>query len=180
MGLSRRAYAARIGKSEAYIRKMIAQGRIKPEEDGTLDPDKADAALGAENGKAPKAEGRLRPVPEVAVDSVRETLRENGLPPTAGGMTYLQARTANEVLKAQERRLRLQRLKDELVDRNRVIAHVFSLARAERDAWIGWPARVAALMAAELGVDAHQLEQLMLAHVRAHLETLAEPRIDLR
>ena len=53
--------------------------------------------------------------------AVSETLREQGLPaPTvAGGMTYLQARTANEVLKAQERRIRLQKLKGEVVDRAR-------------------------------------------------------------
>src|SRR6266511_2795265 len=45
----------------------------------------------------------LRPVPDAAVGAVTETLREQGLPvpATAGGMTYLQARTANEVLKAQ-------------------------------------------------------------------------------
>lgn len=51
---------------------------------------------------------RLRPVP-AAAGAVSETLREQGLPPpaTAGGMTYLQARTANEVLKAQERKMRL-------------------------------------------------------------------------
>ena len=48
-------------------------------------------------------------------------------------MTYLQARTANEVLKAQERRLRLQQLKGELVDRARAVALVFRLARQERD-----------------------------------------------
>ena len=42
--------------------------------------------------------------------------------------------TANEVLKAQERKMRLQKLKGELVDRARAIALVFRLARQERDA----------------------------------------------
>ena len=65
-------------------------------------------------------------------------------------MTFMQARTANEVLKAQERRLRLQQMKGELVDRARAVALVFRLARDERDAWVNWPARVAAVMAAEL------------------------------
>jgi hypothetical protein len=46
-------------------------------------------------------EPSLRPVPEAAVGAVSETLREQGLPApqAAGSMTYLQARTANEVLK---------------------------------------------------------------------------------
>ena len=38
-------------------------------------------------------------------------------PPVGSGTTFLQAKTANEVLKAQERRLRLQKLKGELIDR---------------------------------------------------------------
>ena len=45
--------------------------------------------------------------------------------------------------------LRLQERKGELVDRASAAALVFRLAREERDAWINWPARVAALMAAE-------------------------------
>ena len=60
--------------------------------------------------------------PEAAVGAVRETLREHGEPVSAGGMTFMQARTANEVLKAQERRVRLQRMKGELVDRARAVA----------------------------------------------------------
>ena len=50
-------------------------------------------------------------------------------------MTFMQARTANEVLKAQERRLRLQQMKGELVNQATAVANVFRLARDERDAW---------------------------------------------
>ena len=60
---------------------------------------------------------------------------------------------ANEVLKAKTQSLRLGKMKSELVDRARATELVFSLARRERDAWIASPARVAANMAAELGVD---------------------------
>ena len=122
----------------------------------------------------------MRPVPEAALGAVSETLREQGLPApsTAGGMgasadakgvTYLQARTANEVLKAQERRIRLQKLKGELVDRARATAVVFRLARQERDSWAGWPARIAAMMAADLGISAHRMQTVLEAHVRQHL-----------
>jgi hypothetical protein len=71
-------------------------------------------------------------------------VREHAEPIAAGAMTFMQARTANEVLKAQERRLRLQQMKGELVDRAKAVAQVFRLARDERDAWVNWPARVAA------------------------------------
>jgi hypothetical protein len=95
-------------------------------------------------------------------------------------MTFMQARTANEVLKAQERRVRLQRMKGELVDRAKAVAQVFKLARDERDAWVNWPARVAAMMAAELEVDMHRLHTALERHVRDHLAELAEIRPSLR
>jgi hypothetical protein len=131
-------------------------------------------------------------VPEAAVGAVRDTLREHGEPVSAGGMTFMQARTANEVLKAQERRLRLQQMKGELVDRAKAVAQVFRLAREERDAWVNWPARVAAMMAAELSasgndaaggavqVDQHSLHTVLERHVREHLAELAEIRPSLR
>jgi hypothetical protein len=84
-------------------------------------------------------------------------------------MTFMQARTANEVLKAQERRLRLQRMKGEMVDRAKAVAQVFKLAREERDAWVNWPARVTAIMAAELGLEQHQLHTVLERQVREHL-----------
>ena len=84
---------------------------------------------------------KLKPVPAAAVAAVGDTLREQGLPsPSGGGATFLQAKTANEVLKSQERRLKLQKLKGELVDRARAEALVFRLARETRDAWVNWPA----------------------------------------
>ena len=60
---------------------------------------------------------------------------------SSGGTSLLQARTVNEVVKAQTNKVRLARLKGELVDRSQAVAHVFKLARAERDAWLNWPAR---------------------------------------
>ena len=119
-------------------------------------------------------------MPNAALSAVGDTLRENGLPPPAtGGATFLQAKTANEVLKSQERRLKLQKLKGELVDRARAEALVFRLARETRDAWVNWPARAAALIAAELGLEPAAMQKVLEAHVRAHLDELAEVRLDL-
>ena len=57
---------------------------------------------------------------------------------------------------------------------------VFDLARRERDAWLNWPLRVAANRAAELGVDAHRMEQVLDIYLRAHLTDMAEVKIELR
>jgi hypothetical protein len=44
---------------------------------------------------------------------------------------------------------------------------------------VNWPARAAALIAAELGADPAAMQKVLEAHVRAHLDELAEGRIDL-
>ncbi len=197
-GLSERQYAARVGLSRGAIQKAKEAGRLVLFADGSIDAEASDqrrAAMTdpAKSRAAPRAsaapKSKLKPVPEAAVASVGETLREEGLaaPVTSGGTTFLQAKTANEVLKAQERRIRLQKLKGELVDRARAETLMFRLAREERDAWVTWPARVAALMASELAaalgeevtVEAALMQKVLEAHVRAQLDSLAEIRTGL-
>ena len=84
------------------------------------------------------------------------------------------------MVKAQTNKVRLARLKGELVDRPQAIAHVFKLARAERDAWLNWPARVSAQLAAQLAVDPHAMHVALEAAVREHLQELGDlrPRVD--
>jgi hypothetical protein len=89
----------------------------------------------------------------------------------------LQARTANEVLKAQTNKVRLARMKGELVERSQAMAHVFRMARTERDAWLNWPARVSAQMAATLKLEPHVLHVALEALVREHLQELGDVRV---
>ena len=126
-GLSERQYADRVGLSRGAIQKAKAAGRLVLFADGSInatasDRRRAEATDPSKTRKAPSP--KLKPVPEAAVSAVGDTLREQGLaaPITSGGTTFLQAKTANEVLKAQERRLKLQKLKGELVDRDRAEA----------------------------------------------------------
>src|SRR5690625_5224554 len=187
-GMSERQYAAHVGLSRGAIQKAKVAGRLVLHEDGRIDAAasdrlRAEATDPSKTRKAPK-DPKLKPVPEAAVSAVGDTLKEQGLaaPATGGGTTFLQAKTAHEVLKAQERRIRLAKLKGELVDRDRAAALVFRLAREERDAWVLWPARVAAQMAAELTascseavghevtIETAAMQKVLEAHVRAHLE----------
>lgn len=181
MGLSIRAYARQRGVSHVAVLRAIKQGRVILESDGTVDAAKADASWerSSDPGRRKPVAETLRPVAEAAVGSVRETLKEQGLP-SGGNVTFVQARTAHEIAKAHLARLRLQRMKGELIDRARATALVFRLAREERDTWVNWPARVAALMAAELGVEAHPMQKILETHVRAHLAELAEVRPEFR
>jgi hypothetical protein len=196
-GLSERQYAARVGLSRGAIQKAKAAGRLVLHADGSIDAEASDArrAETTDPSKTRKPPQLSRkPVPEAAVSAVGETLKEQGLaaPATNGGTTFLQAKTANEVLKAQERRIRLQKLKGELIDRARALALVFRLARQERDVWVNWPARVAALMAADLSascsealgqeivVEPAAMQKSLEKHVRSQLDDLAEIQPDLR
>ena len=181
MGVSIRAYARRRGVSHVAVMKAIKAGRIEVEADGTIDPAKADAAWAGSTlpNKSHAGESDLKPVADIAVGSVRETLKEQGLP-ASGNITFVQARTAHEIAKAHLARLRLQRMKGELVDKARAQAMVFRLAREERDVWVNWPARIAALMASELGVEAHPMQKVLETYVRSHLSELVEVKPDFR
>lgn len=181
MGISIRAYARHRGVSDAAVRKAITAGRITPEADGTLDPERTDREW-ARNTEAPRSGSQAKAikvaVPEAGTQSGESAGSMSGS--AGGGTSLLQARTVNEVVKAQTNKVRLARLKGELIDRSQAIAHVFKLARSERDAWLNWPARVSAQMAAKLAVDSHTMHVALEAAVREHLQELGElkPRVD--
>jgi hypothetical protein len=195
MGLSIRAYARHRGVSHVAVKKAIDTGRITPLPDGTIDPVAADAqwaanttptrrSATAETQVTPQLAAAARAIPQAAASASSRPQREIADPPTpalsTGGTSLLQARTVNEVVKAQTNKVRLARLKGELVDRSQAVAHVFKLARAERDAWLNWPARISAQMAAGLGVDPHVLHVALDAAVRQQLQDLGDlqPKVD--
>jgi len=140
-GMSERQYAAHAGLSRGAIQKAKTAGRLILYPDGSIDATASNRRR-AETTDLSKirtpSQPKLKPVSEEAVTAVGDTLREQGLaaPAAGSGTTYLQAKTANEVLKAQERRLKLQILRGELIDRARTEMLVFRLAREERDAWV--------------------------------------------
>jgi hypothetical protein len=191
MGLSIRAYARHRGVSHVAVKKAIDTGRITPLPDGTIDPVAADAQWAAnttptrrsvtgEAREVPQAPAAVREIPQASSKVVREAGEPSTPALSTGGTSLLQARTVNEVVKAQTNKVRLARLKGELVDRSQAVAHVFKLARAERDAWLNWPARISAQMAAGLNVDPHVLHVALDAAVRQQLQDLGDlqPKVD--
>ena len=106
-----------------------------------------------------------------------------------GGESYLKAWTALTVFQAQGRQLVIQKKKGTLVDRARAEALVFRLARQEPDTCVIWPARVSALMAAEVAgevkkqtgaaivIEASVMQRAPQTHMRAHRQALADLRV---
>ena len=109
LGMSERQYAAYAGITRGAVSKARLSGRLVLHPDGSIDAGKSDQRRASTTDPS-QQRGRhapnLRPVPQAAVGAVAETLEEQGLPaPQASGMTFLQARTANEVIQARLRRM---------------------------------------------------------------------------
>ena len=131
--MSERQYAAHVGLSRGAIQKARTAERLVLFAEGSInavasDVRRAEATDPSKTRKLPEL--NPKPVLLATVAAVGDTLREQGLAVSAvgGGTTFLQAKTANEVLKAKERRIRLQKLKGELIERARAVAGVPAVA----------------------------------------------------
>jgi hypothetical protein len=61
-----------------------------------------------------------------------------------------------------------------LVEVDRAEAIFFEAARSERDAWISFPTRIGAMLAADLDVDTDKVVEALTVHVQQQLEQLGE------
>jgi hypothetical protein len=173
-GMTQAEYARHRGCDPKEVRKALKAGRIALERDGSIDPDKADRSWAASVNPASK----MKPVPTDAVKAARDILRSAGEKSANGPMTFVEARTANEVIKAQLGQLRLREREGALVDRQKAVAAVFELAREVRGAIETFPARASAQIAAELGADEHATEQVLNGALRDLLNTLADVDVE--
>lgn len=118
-------------------------------------------------------------LPEPAAPRDSETLEaEADRLIDSGGVnlaTYSEALRRKENYLALLKELEYHAKADELISTELATAELFNLSRAFRDAWLNWPARVAALIATELGVDAERLTHVLTEHVHKHVRELGEP-----
>ena len=178
-GMSEREYSTHSGLSRGAIQNAKRGGRLVFYADGSINAAASD----------------VRRADMTDPDQQRRSLGGDAALPTGGSGgtdSYLKARTALTVYQAQERQLAIQKKKKgTLVDRVRAEALVFRLARQERVVWVTWPARVAALMAAQVAtevektsgnpviIDAAIFQRALDALVRAQLEALVDLRVSL-
>ena len=152
------------GMTEGAVRKAIKTGRITPNDDSTIDVDRADQEW-KEN------------TDEAKINTGLPAMAEN-IPAANGKPTFTKIKTAHELYKAQLTQLALQEKKGQLINKDQVKAQVYKLGRQVRDSWMNWPARVSATMAAELGVDEHALHQALERYVREHLNDIGEGKLN--
>ena len=193
-GLSERAYAEHAGLSRGAVQKARKNGRLVLFADGSINAAASDARRSAMTD--PDQQMRSRGGFGAGGDggSVSGAGIGGGTGSASGpgdSTSYLKARTALTVYQAQERQLAIQKKKGVLVDRARAETLVFRLARQERDTWVTWPTRVAALMAAQLSAEMEKasgspvlietaiLQRVLETHVREQLDALADLRVSL-
>jgi hypothetical protein len=184
MGLSLRAYARHRGVSDSTVRKAIKTGRIRQQADGSIDPEQADRDWANHTRSPafePSAKDQAAAETSIDIDSPNTTSTSTSASSTSKeDQAFHKARLSNEVLKAQRQRLKLDEEKGKLIDRDKVLAHVFQLGRSERDAWLHWPTRIASQFAAEFDLDPQQVHRSLDNHVREHLLELAELQLQPR
>jgi hypothetical protein len=98
----------------------------------------------------------------------------------AASLTYDEARTATETLKAHQALLDLRQRRGELIDAAAADAVAFAAARAFRDGLLALPPRVVPEMAARLGIEAARLLGEMNAAIRMFLTEISDSRVDWR
>lgn len=96
---------------------------------------------------------------------------------SALGWSTAEAQRVKEIYLALLRKQEFEEADKQLVDAATVRRQVFEVARLERDAWLGWPSRVSALIAAEIGADQATLAIALEKHVREQLAGRAEPNL---
>ncbi len=176
-GMSERAYSTHSKLSRGAIQKAKRTGRMVLYGDGSINAAASDARRAGTSD------------PDQQRRSVAKSKSRISGP--AESTSYLKARTALTVYQAQERQLSIQKKKGALVDRSRAETMVFRLARQERDTWVTWPARVAALMAAQVAAEveaatgtpvtigAATMQRVLEAHVKEQLDALADLKVSL-
>ena len=155
-GISKREFARREGCSPPLVRRAIKQGKLAELPDGTMDP-----ALVGTPWRAGNRDGN------------REK-RGSRADPDEGQVSFFDAQRRKEVALARLRELELAQKDGQLLNADDVRAEVGRIARQERDALSNWPARVAPLIAAELGVEQVRLTVILEKHVRDFLAERSE------
>ncbi len=127
-----------------------------------------------------KKADRVLPVREQPEESdsslegiARDFLLENG-----AELSLDEARRVKENYLALLTKLDFQQKDGQLIEMAAAEEVLFNAFRQQRDAWLNWPSRAAPLMAADLGVPADRMTEVLIEHVHKHISVLGEPEFN--
>jgi hypothetical protein len=179
MGVSIRAYARMRGCSESAVRKAITSKRIKPEADGTIDPERANKQweqntfLGAtlrpsaaKPAPPPPAQQRMA-VPSVAgVES----------PSSDPVQSFLRARAVKETFNAKVAQMEYEERAGRLIQASRAAEYASTFSSIVKDHLMAMPDRLAPVLAAVDDEDA--IHKILFNDVSAVLKKLSKAVAD--
>lgn len=160
-----------------------------PDADGRLDP-----ALVSSGWRRPirssKTVADSADTPKVSAKTVRtESVRaqvvdENDSPTEAAAKLVMAMGATNnlaEAIRIKEnfnallKQLEYEQKSGSLVDLSVARTVLFDCARAARDSWMNWPMRVGPKIAADLGLEADRVTEVLIEHVHRQIADLGEP-----
>jgi DNA-binding MarR family transcriptional regulator len=188
VGVSKREVARQLGVSDTAVRKAIKAGRIKELPDGTIDLEDARKAWASSTDPArtkvrePANQGSQSPAvrtedeARAAVGLILKVLRAEGSSvDDLAEVDFGMARTADTILKAYERDLKMAQRRKELVPLATVKQHIEKAFIGYRQAIQRLPSRFAAQIAAEAGCDASTLDASLSKAIATVLDELSSP-----
>ena len=147
-----RAYARHRGVDPMSVEKAIKSGRITRDADGEIDFEKADRDW----------EQNTRPAMSPDEDN--------------GGLAqYSRARAIREYYQASLAKIEYEQKVGKLLPKDEVQAAAFNTYRQFREQLLNIPDRVAAIIAAETGMDTKKVHEILTAEVRQALNEFADP-----
>lgn len=198
--VSVREFARLDGCSDKLVRNAIKAGKLKVSGEGKVDAalagtgwrrlnrhaeESADKGADPAPQSAPAVRTRQRKKPsaaevEAAIEKIVDEDAEDFLASVLRGefATIVRAEQIKENGLAAKHLIAARKEAGSLVEVERAEAILFEQARASRDAWAGFPARVGPLIAADLDVETDRVVEALTIHVQQLLEQLGEPEAD--
>ena len=195
-------FARMRGVSKAAVQKWQSRGWL--EFQGTLvDVEASDAlltkyrdstdprAVGTGNGTSkPSSKPRSKPPKgEPSPVAAANTVLPNETPAQAAerivielgaDMNIEEARRVKENYLALHGKLEYEQDAGLLIEIDLARKVIFDAARGARDAWLNWPGRVAPMIAADLGIEADRVSDVLTAYVHKQLAAISDPDGEFR
>lgn len=199
--VTRREFARLERCDEKQVRRALERGLLTADSEGKLDPTlvgsgwrkpRADSrepaspgprkvrTLGGEDNKNVRSDVRtnVRTVPTSEAAGQAPELPAGGpVGQGTAGATLRQAIAHKEDYAGRLKELEYRQKSGDLVELSLARQVLFNEFRAARDAWLNWPTRFAALIAADLGIEqVDRVADVLASYVHKQLKTLGEPR----
>lgn len=171
--LTKTEFARRADCDEKQVRRAIASGKLVLGDDGRLDASQLATTWRkvTARSKSVRAGRTLSDRPD---KSAAKCGSDDG-----DGESLHEALLRKEQAQADLKRLEFQEKSGALTDTEHARQVLFEEARAARDAWLNWPAKIGPLLAAQLNIDdAPRIVELLTEHVHQQVTALGGSAAD--